>query len=265
MNNDKPTRLIQITDPHLHASTDGTLLGLKTQFSLDLIIDQVRLESPKPDAIIATGDISQDYSSIAYQRFSDLVHTFNCPVRWCPGNHDKKGLMQKIGHSKNMNDHILELGDWAVLLLDSAVPGKVPGHFAESQLLLADQLLSEYKDRHVLVAFHHQPLPMGSRWIDEQMIDNGHKLIEIVKRHSQAKALIWGHVHQERDEVIDGLRYISSPSTCVQFTPKSAEFDIDSLAPGFRWFDLYPDGTIETGVSRVTAVDFEIDYNMPGY
>ncbi|MNE85163.1 3',5'-cyclic adenosine monophosphate phosphodiesterase CpdA [compost metagenome] len=51
----------------------------------------------------------------------------------------------------------------------------------------------------------------------------------------------------------------------MQFAPQSADFCVDRLAPGYRWLRLLPDGTLETGVSRVTGIDFEIDYSVKGY
>ena len=35
--------------------------------------------------------------------------------------------------------------------------------------------------------------------------------------------------------------------------------------PGYRWFDLHPDGRIETGVSRVSGKHYIIDYKSAGY
>ena len=61
------------------------------------------------------------------------------------------------------------------------------------------------------------------------------------------------------------VRLLASPSTCVQFTPGSEDFAVDTLAPGYRWLRLLPDGTLETGVARVTGIDFEIDYSIKGY
>jgi len=51
----------------------------------------------------------------------------------------------------------------------------------------------------------------------------------------------------------------------VQFTPQSEDFQVDSAAPGYRWLRLYADGRLETNVSRVSGIDFEIDYSVKGY
>ena len=62
-----------------------------------------------------------------------------------------------------------------------------------------------------------------------------------------------------------GVSLLASPSTCVQFAPGSEEFKVGNESPGYRWLQLYPDGRLETGVSRVTGIEFVIDYTVKGY
>ena len=40
---------------------------------------------------------------------------------------------------------------------------------------------------------------------------------------------------------------------------------MDCASPGYRWLDLLDDGSIETGVSRVEGIEFEVDYSVKGY
>lgn len=265
MNKTKSVRIVQFTDPHLHESLDGVLLGLNTHQSLTRVIEQARQEVPCPDAILATGDISQDYSPASYQRFHQWMEAFDCPFRWCPGNHDEKSLMASAAESGNASDNTLDLGSWLILMLDTAVPKKVPGNLADDQLALAKETFLQYPDHHILVVFHHQPVPMGSRWIDEQKIANGDALIALVQQFPQVKGLLWGHVHQERHDQLGDLQLISTPSTCIQFKPKSDDFMLDTLAPGYRVLDLHDDGSISTWVSRIEAMNFEIDFSTKGY
>ncbi|MGV8161463.1 3',5'-cyclic-AMP phosphodiesterase, partial [Pseudomonas aeruginosa] len=51
----------------------------------------------------------------------------------------------------------------------------------------------------------------------------------------------------------------------VQFAPGSSDFTLDRLAPGYRWLRLHDDGRLETGISRVDDVVFEVDYDTAGY
>lgn len=57
----------------------------------------------------------------------------------------------------------------------------------------------------------------------------------------------------------------AAPSTCVQFKPRQAEFTLDDLPPGFRWFELYPDGHIVSAVGRAGARPRGVDLLSAGY
>ena len=260
-----PLRLIQITDPHIRAEAEGTLLGFQTQMGLDMVLAKIREDGKQPDAIVVTGDIAHDYSDIAYRRVIKLVKGMGSPMYWCPGNHDDKVKMARIGAELGIGSDRIELGNWLIQLLDTAVPGKVSGHLSESELALADAVIESNADRYVVFGFHHQPVPQGSRWIDELQIDNGAELVALVQDQPHVKALFWGHVHQELDRFLGGVRLLSTPSSCVQFRPKSDDFALDRIMPGYRWFDLYPDGTMDTGVVRVDTIPLTIDYDGDGY
>ena len=186
-------------------------------------------------------------------------------MRWIPGNHDSRANMAEAGLGLDHAEPIVELGNWVVVLLDSIVPGRVYGQLADDQLELLTQALAKYTDKHILVTFHHHPVPMESRWIDQIGVRNRDALTQLINQSSNVRAVICGHVHQESDNTVNGVRYISTPSTCVQFKPKSQDFGIDSTGPGYRQLVLHPDGTIDTVVSRIEGVDFEIDFSQKGY
>lgn len=265
--NQQPLHLVQITDSHLHASRDGTLLGMNTQYSLELVLDRVEAERERIDLILATGDIAQDGSVEAYRRFIHDMDRFHAPIRWTAGNHDDRANMRTaLSNTRaSIGRPVYATDDWVVILLDSTVPGKVYGNLAEDQLALLDRLLTQHADKHALVTFHHHPLRMGSTWMDKIGIRNADNLHAVLHRHKNVRAVLWGHVHQDSDQMIDGVRFISTPSTCVQFEPGSEDFSIDILGPGYRWLDLHADGSLDTGLTRIEGVDFEIDYSVKGY
>lgn len=262
---DRPILLVQLSDSHLFAEADGRLLGMNTCDSLEKVIELVRAEQPQIDLILATGDLSQDGSVASYQRFHRLTADLGTAARWLPGNHDELPAMREACRGSDLLEPLLDLGQWRIILLDSSIPGAVPGHLADDQLQLLEQALCEAPDRHHLVCLHHHPVAIGCDWMEPIGLRNADALLAILERHPQTRALLWGHVHQEFDQMRGHMRLLASPSTCVQFAPGSEEFQVDSEAPGYRWLRLLPDGRLETGVSRVTGIDFEIDYSVRGY
>ena len=257
--------LVQITDPHLHGHAEDTLLGMNTERSLKLVLELVQSEVADIDLIIATGDIAQDSSLQAYQNFLSFLAPLPAPMRWIPGNHDNPSHMAIAGKGLDHAEAIVDLGEWVVVLLDSTVTRRVHGHLAADQLAILEQALIQYADRHVLVTFHHHSVSLQSRWIDQIGVRNNDELKALLDQHSCVRAVVCGHVHQASDQVVAGVRYLSTPSTCVQFQPLSQDFGIDPLWPGYRKLVLNPDGTIDTAVSRIDGVDFDIDFSQTGY
>lgn len=262
---DPSVLIVQLSDSHLFAEEDGKLLGMNTCDSLQKVIERVLEEQPRIDLMLASGDLSQDGSLASYQRFRQLTDPVAAHARWFAGNHDELPSMRDACKGSDLLEPVMDLGSWRITLLDSSVPGAVPGFLAADQLELLEQSLSAAPERHHLVCFHHHPVSIGCNWMEPIGLRNPDALFAVLERFPQVKAVLWGHIHQEFDQPREGIRLLASPSTCVQFAPGSEEFQVDTTAPGYRWLRLHADGRLETGVSRVTGIHFEVDYSVKGY
>ena len=267
----QPLTLVQITDSHLLADPEGELLGVNTDYSLRCVLDHLMNRHPAMDMLLATGDIAQDGSLKAYRRFLELVEPFNTPVRGLPGNHDTRENFHTVWGERA--SPVVDIGAWRIIMLDSIIVGSDAGHLAQDQLSLLRRAATQADGRHVLVAVHHNPIAVQSPWLDTMMISNGAELLEMLANLPQVRALVWGHVHQELDQVYrsalgetgHALRLLASPSTCVQFAPNSETFQLDSLAPGYRWITLHADGAVDSGIERVPGLVLEPDMSRAGY
>ena len=262
---DSSVLLVQLSDSHLFAAADGKLLGMNTHDSLQRVIERVLDEQPQIDLILASGDLSQDGSLASYQRFRQLHEQIPAPARWFAGNHDELPAMHTACADSDLLQPIIDLGHWRIILLDTSIPGAVPGYCSAEQLALLEQALQTAGERHVLVSFHHHPVSIGCRWMEPIGIRNPEALFAVIDRYAQVRALLWGHIHQEFDQLRNGVRLLASPSTCVQFAPGSEEFQVDQEAPGYRWLRLHADGRLDTAVSRVVGIHFDVDYSIKGY
>ncbi|HHX34049.1 MAG TPA: 3',5'-cyclic-AMP phosphodiesterase [Gammaproteobacteria bacterium] len=259
------TNVVQLTDSHLFAELDGRLLGMDTHDSLQQVITLVQAEQAQIDLLLCTGDISQDGSSDSYQRFAKEVGALGVPMRWFAGNHDERLALQQVSAQTDWLESVYDVAAWRIILLDSSVINKVHGELGQDQLNILEHALRSAGERHVLIGLHHHPVPINSAWMDKIGLHNAADLLSIINQYKNVKAVLWGHVHQEVDQYLHGVRWLASPSTCVQFTPQSEDFSVDTKAPGYRWLRLYDDGQIQTAVSRVENIDFEIDYSIKGY
>ena len=160
---------------------------------------------------------------------------------------------------------VVDVGNWRITLLNSAVPHSTPGYLEEDQLQLLAQSLSEAPERHHLVCLHHHPVSVGCQWLEPIGLRNAKDFWSVLDRYPQARAVLWGHVHQAFDQQRNEVRLLASPSTCIQFAVASPEFKVSNEAPGYRWLRLQPDGTLQTGVSRLADFTFEPDYSANNY
>ena len=124
----------------------------------------------------------------------------------------------------------------------------------QTELDFLQQQLQSQPHQFALVCLHHHPITIGSPWMDRMGLDNGKQLLRLVSEYPQVRAILWGHVHQEYDRSQQGIRLLASPSTCIQFAPLAAAFALDENPPGYRWIDLYADGTLATGIEWVADI-----------
>lgn len=223
--------------------------GVNTDASLEATLARVRGDSRLPDLVLATGDLVQDETRAGYERFRELMKPLGVPVYCLPGNHDAPPLMQEI-----LNDGPFQYcgqavhDPWALVMLSTVVSNDDGGVLKSRELERLEQALDGTTAAHVLIALHHHPVPMGSRWLDSVALRNAPEFFAIVDRYPAVRAIVWGHVHQTFDRQRGGVRLMSTPSTCAQFRPGSDSFALDTRPPGFRWIDLQPDGRIESTV-----------------
>ena len=202
---------------------------------------------PRPDAVVVTGDVSDDLSAGAYRRLRAALRDCGAPVVCLPGNHDDPRLMAELLDSDGFQYcGRAELAGWGLVTVDTHAPGEVWGWVSGAGLERLEDDLAAFRSRPVVVAMHHPPVTIGSAWLDGSRLRNASDFFAVVERHAQVKAVLAGHVHQVVDEMRGTVRVMTTPSTCVQFAPGTDDFAVDPRPPGYRWLTLHTDGEIWT-------------------
>lgn len=260
-------RVLQITDTHLFAEKDETLLGVNTWESYHAVLQAIHASAREVDLVVATGDLAQDHSSAAYQHFAEGIASFTAPCVWLPGNHDFQPSMYSTLQDAGISPakRVLVGEHWQILLLDSQVFGVPHGELSDFQLEWLEKRLAEMPERHTLLLLHHHPLPSGCSWLDQHSLRNAGALDNVLVHYPRVKHLLCGHIHQELDVEWNGRRIMATPSTCVQFKPHCANFTLDTVSPGWRWLELHADGSLTTEVCRLAGAKFHPDTASEGY
>lgn len=259
-------RVLQLTDTHLFADPDGRLLGLKTLGSLNQVLKQAQQSLGPVDLVLVTGDLVHDASPSGYARLHERLSTLGAPVYCLPGNHDEPEVMAKLLKGNPVSTPAsVQNNNWQIVLLNSKLPGSEGGHLGKDQLAQLESCLATHPNNHALVCLHHQPVSVGSTWIDTMELDNADEFFAIIDSHPQVRGILWGHVHQSYESERKGTALLSTLSTCFQFIPKKDGFGIDEEPPGCRWLALLPDGTIKTGILQIDTIPDSIDRSSTGY
>lgn len=263
---ERPSLLVaQITDTHLFARADDRLLGLQTIESFQAVLRRLHGLERKPDLLLLTGDLSQDGSAESYSTLQTLLKPLDIPTYWVPGNHDEPDVMAEVLHQAPVSPQkSFHAGGWHFLLLSTCIPGRVHGHIASEELEWLDNELSQSKGEPALIAFHHPPFLVGSDWMNDIGLSNADELFAVCDRHPHIKLVLFGHIHQEFSRRRNGVQYLGTPSTCIQFKPNSSEFCLDEAQPGLRMITLYPNGEWQSAIQRITYT-CELDLAAAGY
>lgn len=242
-------RVIQFTDPHLYGSETETLRGIATLPALKAALADARQSSVwPPDVVLVTGDLVQDDPS-GYAHIRRMFGSLGMPVLCIPGNHDDPAAMRReLGSAPFTVGGFVDFGVWRIVLLDSYLAGSASGQLSGKQLTQLEEALHTAKGRHCLVTLHHHPIAMSSRWLDRVGLENSAEFWNVIDRHHNVRAVIWGHVHQSYEGLRKEVRLLATPSTCAQFVPRADEFAVDRRPPAYRTLELRADGSFVTEV-----------------
>jgi Icc protein len=249
-----PVRLLQVTDPHLFGDESRTIYGVKTAESLRKVLAEAFAPgTPRPAAILVTGDIADDHGAAAYDNFRRALRPYGLPVFCLPGNHDEPDLMAGLMTGLADGDGFqyggtAEFGAWGAVFIDTHVHGRPEGRVEPEELSRLESALQALGDRPILVCLHHPPLPVGSAWLDGVGLRNASEFLAIVERYPTVRAVLGGHVHQAFERQHGHALVLATPSTCAQFTPLTEHCVMDLKPPGYRWLELLPDGSLRTEV-----------------
>jgi 3',5'-cyclic-AMP phosphodiesterase len=211
--------IAQISD--LHFLPKGTLAFGRVDVAgcLERAIDHLNALRPRPDAVLITGDLTNDGDAAVWAELMGVLGRLEAPIWPLPGNHDDRelmraacarlGLFPKAGPLRFAAD----LGPLRLIGLDSLIPGDPAGRLGPEQLAWLDVRLAEAPQQPTLVALHHPPFATGIDHMDAMMLEDGEALAEVIGRHPQVARVLCGHVHRSVQCAFAGTIGLIAPGT----------------------------------------------------
>ncbi len=249
------TRFLHITDLHLSApQTEDPTRQTDTVAAFDRLMQVALRLDPRPDFIVASGDLTNVGDDASYALLAERLAAFDIPVHMTLGNHDRRAGWHGAfpGHAaapEGPVDHDTVLGNVHVIALDSSMPGRVSGSLDEAQIAHAEEMLSRHPDLPKVVAVHHPPLVDPSRnfaWatLDLESTD---RLATLLSGRNVV-ALLSGHVHMNRVSFWNGVPLVVTmgQQSTVDLTRSDALAVVEGT--GFAICDLLPSGLQATFV-----------------
>lgn len=242
--------IAQVSDCHLSGERESRYRGVDAWANLEQLLSQ--LKSPKPDLILATGDLSEDASPESYRGLRDLFWKLRVPVLALPGNHDDAGLVERFFPSSPSDSLRYSYhGGWQIIRLNSRAADEPHGRLSERSLQDLAETLEHDSGRPRLLALHHQPVPVDSPWIDKYRLFEPEPLLQLIDQYADIKAVVWGHIHQVYEMDRHGIAMLGGPSSAINGVPGAQKFTPDKLGPACRWLELRSDGSLQ---SRIVSV-----------
>lgn len=175
------------------------------------------------DFVLHTGDIGSDPREPSdYEPARAILSKLRYPIYYVPGNHDDPVGVQQVlmGHTdvKTPMDYTFTHNGVQIVCVDSRKAGEITGEVTAEQLAWLEATVLGDSDLPLVVAVHHQPYRVGSKYNDRFWMENGDAFHDIMKRIGhRLRGVFIGHKHVELDAYREGVLYSCVASPFMQF------------------------------------------------
>ena len=248
-------RFVHISDTHIsHDPAYGKeSVRWHPRRAAEALVEQLNNLPFTPDFVLHTGDITFEPFAESYELARKILGRIQHPVHYLAGNHDNAEMLQRV-FLQRTDIHPTFHYDFEVkgihfVCVDSTGPAKHPsGTVSADQLAWLSAICESDDARPLVVAVHHNAVPIGVPWLDDEMrMENGDAFHQALRpaRH-RLRGVFYGHVHQHSQTLRDHILYSSTQSSWYQIkswpdhTTVLIEPDAD---PGFSVVTLTADKT----------------------
>ncbi|MFF0543603.1 metallophosphoesterase [Nocardia thailandica] len=243
---------VQLTDTHLRAPGELVHGAVDTHANLLSVLASLRGSGRAVDALILSGDLSDNGSREAYRRLRAAIDPvaaeLGASVVYAMGNHDERVAFAEelLGAAPGSVDpdapldRVHEVAGVRIVVLDSTTPFRHEGRLEQAQLTWLAGVLAEPAERGTVLVLHHPPVRSANVAADFLRLTDAGALAEIV-RGSDVRMILCGHNH-----LTGAAGFAGAP---VWIGP-ALSYRIDTFAPAGRHR-----GLTGFGYSRIDLVD----------
>lgn len=215
--------IAQITDMHAGGRVEVPAGELDTTARLARAVDHLNGLTPRPDLVLATGDLTWNGELAEYEALRGELDRLDMPVYLLPGNHDDRDNLRAVfadhGYlpAEGFLHYTIEDHPLRIVALDTLLPGSAGGLLCAERLAWLAATLGDAPDRPTLLAQHHPPFDIGMPFFDHHSFQGGAGLGDIVARNPQVEMIICGHIHRAVTRRWHGTVVAVAPSPSFQY------------------------------------------------
>ncbi|MBU6166558.1 MAG: phosphodiesterase [Alphaproteobacteria bacterium] len=209
----------QVTDIHLGFQPDDPAEMNRKRF--DEVIETLLAMNPRPDLLLATGDLTEHGAIASYQTLKSITDRLPFPVHFALGNHDVRANFRAVFPDVpvSASGHVqydFVQGPLRFVVLDTLLEGQHGGALTVEQAAWLDTTLAQ-DDRPTVLVLHHPPIETGNGWMTEDVdAPWAQRLAAVVRRHPQVIRMITGHLHRAIVTGWHGTTLAVCPSSAPQ-------------------------------------------------
>lgn len=223
--------VVQLTDTHIRPAGELVHGMIDTYANLTQVLQQLRASRQRIDALVLSGDLTDNGSPEAYRRLRDAVEPVAAELGartvYVMGNHDEREAfgIELLGLASvdpdTTHDQVTEVAGLRIVALDSSTPRRHDGRLEPEQLdWLADQL-REPAPHGTLLVLHHPPIPSPVAATEYLRLEQP-ELLGTVLAESDVRLIICGHNHLTGASALNGIPVWIGPALAYR---------IDTIAP----------------------------------
>jgi 3',5'-cyclic AMP phosphodiesterase CpdA len=207
----RETTFIHLTDLHIGTPDDDHLYSDTTE-TLRQILALVATVTPKPEFVVASGDLTNRGDAESFRKLQDIMADIDVPVIYALGNHDTRagfyeGMEIATESPDAPYDHDRVAGGIHIVTIDSSTPGLIGGTIDPAQFEWLERTLDTHPDLPKLIVVHHPPAlgeePDLTHWRTIHF-PQSQRLAEILKGRNII-GILSGHIHHDRVSVWHGI------------------------------------------------------------
>jgi 3',5'-cyclic AMP phosphodiesterase CpdA len=216
--------IAQITDLHARPPGVRAYAGIDTNAMMRRAVAAIAALDPRPDCVIATGDLTDCGLREEYGEVADALAQLPMPAFLIPGNHDRRDVMRRcladrhryLMQHPDFVQYVIDDFPVRLIALDTVVAGETCGEIDAAREVWLAQALAQGEGRPTLIFMHHPPFRTGLPAMDTMLCKTSPTFAPLIASHPEVERIVAGHCHRPIVVRFAGTVGFVAPSTAHQ-------------------------------------------------